>query len=61
MINIGSLEIRASTYIYAKLKIHTCIYELLQFPVQINTRGSKTLTTFITFHTKYDLLVHSFN
>ncbi len=31
------------------------MYDSLQFPVEINTRGSKTLTTFIPFHTKYDL------
>ncbi len=31
------------------------MYDSLQFPVEMNTRGSKTLTTFIPFHTKYDL------
>ncbi len=31
------------------------MYNSLQFPVEMNTRGSKTLTTFIPFHTKYDL------
>ncbi len=31
------------------------MYDSLQFPVEINTRGSKTLTAFIPFHTKYDL------
>ncbi len=44
------------------LYIHFCKteklqYESLQFPVEMNTRGSKTLTTFIAFHTKYDLQV----
>ncbi len=53
--NLGSLEIRVSTYISAKLKKRTYMYDSLQFPVEINTRGSKTLTTFIPFHTKYDL------
>ncbi len=53
--NLGSLEIRVSTYISAKLKKRTYMYNSLQFPVEINTRGSKTLTTFIPFHTKYDL------
>ncbi len=42
------------------LYIHFCKTEktylyVLQIPVEINTRGSKTLTTFIPFHTKYDL------
>ncbi len=46
---------RASTYISAKLKKRTYMYDSLQFPVEMNTRGSKTLTTFIPFHTKYDL------
>ncbi len=50
---LGSLEIRASIYI-SKLKKHTYMYAL-QFPVEMNTIGSKTLTTFIPFHTKYDL------
>ncbi len=49
------MEIRASTYISAKLKKRTYMYDSLQFPVEMNTRGSKTLTTFIPFHTKYDL------
>ncbi len=53
--NLGSLEICVSTYISAKLKKRTYMYDSLQFPVEINTRGSKTLTTFIPFHTKYDL------
>ncbi len=53
--NLGSLEIRASTYISAKLKKITYMYDSLQFPVEMNTRGSKTLTTFIPFHTKCDL------
>ncbi len=55
MVNLGSLEIRVSTYISAKLKKRTYMYDSLQFPVEMNTRGSKTLTTFIPFHTKYDL------
>ncbi len=42
-------------YITAKLKKRTYMYDSLQFPVEMNTRGSKTLTTFIPFHTKYDL------
>ncbi len=37
------------------------MYESLQFPFEMNTRGSKTLTTFIPFHTKYDLQVQSFD
>ncbi len=49
------MEIRVSTYISAKLKKRTYMYDSLQFPVEINTRGSKTLTTFIPFHTKCDL------
>ncbi len=49
------MEIRVSTYISAKLKKRTYMYDSLQFPVEINTRGSKTLKTFIPFHTKYDL------
>ncbi len=36
-------------------KKRTYMYDSLQFPVEINTRGSKTLTTFIPFHTKCDL------
>ncbi len=34
------LEIHASTCISAKLKKHTYTYELLQFPAEMNTRGS---------------------
>ncbi len=49
----GSMEIRASTYISTKKGTYT--YESLQVPVEMNTRGSKTLTTFNSFHTKYDL------
>ncbi len=45
----------SSTYISTKLKILTYTYKPLQFPVERNTRGSLTLTTFIPFHTKYDL------
>ncbi len=51
----GSLEMHSSTYISTKLKILTYTYKPLQFPVERNTRGSITLTTFIPFHTKYDL------
>ncbi len=40
--NLGSLEIRASTYISAELKKLTYMYDSLQFPVEMNTRGSKT-------------------
>ncbi len=54
-INLGSLEIRVSTYISAKLKKRTYMYDSLPFPAEMNTRGSKTLTTFIPFHTKCDL------
>ncbi len=37
------------------------MYESLQFTVEMNTRGSKTPTTFIPFHTKYDLQGQSFD
>ncbi len=37
------------------------MYDSQQFPVEMNTRGSKTQTTFIIFHTKYDLHVQSFD
>ncbi len=47
--------LRVSTYISAKLKKRTYMYDSLQFTVEINTRGSKTLTTFIPFHMKCDL------
>ncbi len=40
--NLGSSEIRVSTYISAKLKKRTYMYDSLQFPVEMNTRGSKT-------------------
>ncbi len=59
--NVSSLEMRASTYISAKLKKRTYTYETLQFPVELNIRRSKTSTTFIPFHTKDDLQVHSFD
>ncbi len=59
--NIGSLEIHAFTYSSAKLKKRTYTYQSLQFLVEMNTGGSKASTTFIPFHTKYDLLVHSFD
>ncbi len=42
-----SLKIHASIYISAKHKRSTYSYESLQFPVEMNTRGSKTLTTFV--------------
>ncbi len=61
IINISSLEMHASKYISAKLKKHTYTYELLQFSVETNTRGNKILATFIPYHTKYDLQVHSFD
>ncbi len=50
--NIGSLEIRASTYISAKCKKHTYTYKSLQFPVETNTRGSKTPNNFYSFSHK---------
>ncbi len=40
--NLSSLEIRVSTYSSAKLKKRTYMYDSLQFPVEMNTRGSKT-------------------
>ncbi len=55
--NLGSLEIRASTYISAKLKKLTYIYDSLQFPVEMNTRGSKTLFLFtrsVTYRNSFD-------
>ncbi len=36
-------------------------YETLQFPVEINTRGRKTLTNVIPFHTNYDLQGQKFD
>ncbi len=36
------------------------MYESLQFPVEMNTRGGKTLTTFMPFHTKHDLQLQVF-
>ncbi len=53
-INLSSLEIRVSTYSSAKLKKRTYMYDSLQFPVEMNTRGSKT-DNFYSFHTKCDL------
>ncbi len=50
-----------NTCFAAKLKKRTYTYESLQFPFEMNTRGSKTPTTFIHFHTKYDSQVHSFD
>ncbi len=58
--HLSSLEIHLhlqfcktqNTYLYIRI---------MQFPVRINTTGSKTPTTFIPFHTKYDLQVHSFD
>ncbi len=54
MVNIGSLEIRASKYISAKLreKKRTYTYKSLQFSIEINTRGSKTLDNFYSFFTQ---------
>ncbi len=57
--NIGLFEIRASTYISAKLKKTYLYTRITAVTVEMNTRGSKTPTTFIPFHTKYDLRVHS--
>ncbi len=51
----------ASKYFSVKLKKRTYTYESLQFPVEMNTKGSKSQTTFIRFHTKYNLQVHSFD
>lgn len=53
--DIGSLEIRASSYISAKLKKRTYTHASLQLPGEMNTRGSKTPIIFIPFHNKYDL------
>ncbi len=50
--NLGSLEIRASTYILQNWKNLPIFTIPLQFPVEMNTRGSKTL---FPFHTKCDL------
>ncbi len=50
-----------SNYISVRLKKRTNTNELLQFPVEMNTRGSKTSTTFIPFQTKCDLQVQSFD
>ncbi len=36
------------------------MYESLQFPVEMNTRGGKTLSTFMPFHTKHDLQLQVF-
>ncbi len=36
-----------------KLKKTTYLYESLQFLVEMNTRGSKTLTNFVPFHTRF--------
>ncbi len=38
----------------------TYMYESLQFPFEMNTRGGKTLTTFMPFHTKHDLQLQVF-
>ncbi len=37
------------------------MYDFLQFPVEMNSRDSKTSTTFIPFYTKYDLQSQSFD
>ncbi len=50
--NLGSLEIRASTYISAKLKKRTYMYDSLQFPVEMNTRG-------VTVHTAGRIQEHA--
>ncbi len=47
--NLGSLEICASTYISAKLKKLTYMYDSLQFPVEKNTRDSETPDNFFSF------------
>ncbi len=52
--DIGSLEYRASTYIFAKLQnilIHT--YNSLQFSAEMDTSGRKN-PNFIPFHTNSD-------
>ncbi len=36
------MEIRASIYILQNWKKRTYMFESLQFPVEMNTRGSKT-------------------
>ncbi len=38
---------------YTKLKKTTYLYESLQFLVEMNTRGSKTLTNVVPFHTRF--------
>ncbi len=50
----------ASKYFSVKQK-NLPTYESLQFPVEMNTKGSKSQMTFIHFHTKYHLQVHSFD
>ncbi len=52
--NLGSLEIRVSTYISAKLKKRTYMYDSLQFTVEINTRGSKTDNFYMTYRNSFD-------
>ncbi len=39
--DIGSLEYRASTYIFAKLQKHTYTYNSLQFSAEMDTSGRK--------------------
>lgn len=38
----------------AKLQKRTYTNNLLQFPAEMKTSGSKTPTAFISFHTNYD-------
>ncbi len=40
---------------------YTYMYAFLQFPVEMNSRDSKTSTTCIPFYTKYDLQSQSFD
>ncbi len=50
--NPGSLEIRDSGYISAKLQKSTYIYISMHFPAEMNARGSKT-TNFSSFSHDY--------
>ncbi len=40
---------------FCKLKKHSYTYPTLQFPVEMNTRGGKSLDNLYSFHTNYDL------
>lgn len=51
---MGSLEKARLPHFFAKLQKHTNSHNSLQFPIETNTNGSKTPTTFIYFHTNYD-------